>query len=95
MMKDRLMKIRTSYQVFDLIDEAAKVQGKTRFDFILSASLEKAQEVLLDQVFFKLGSTAFVAFSDLIEAPSAPSEGLKKLMSTEPIWSKGPGTFEH
>ena len=86
-MKDKVIKIRTSSQVCDLIDEAAKVQGKTRSDFILSASVEKAQEVLLDQVFFKLGSTAFVAFSDLIEAPFAPSEGLKKIMSTKPVWS--------
>lgn len=86
-MKDRLIKIRVSSEVCDLIDEAAKVQGKTRSDFILSASVEKAQEVLLDQVFFKLGSTAFVAFSDLIEAPFAPSEGLKKIMSTKPVWS--------
>lgn len=86
-MKDRLIKIRTSSQVCDLIDEAAKVQGKTRSDFILSASIEKAHEVLLDQVFFKLGNTAFIAFSDLIEAQFDPSEGLKKIMSTKPAWS--------
>lgn len=94
-MKDRVIKIRTSSQVCDLIDQAAKVQGKPRSDFMLSASVEKAQEVLLDQVFYVLGSTAFIEFADLIEAPFAPSEGFKKLMSTEPIWSKGPGTFEH
>lgn len=87
MMKDGLIKIRTNSQVCDLIDEAAKVQGKTRSDFMLSASVEKAQEVMLDQVFIKLGSTAFIAFSDLIEAPFTPSEGLKKIMSTKPVWS--------
>lgn len=86
-MKDKVIKVRTSSQVCDLIDEAAKIQGKTRSDFMLSASVEKAQEVLLDQAFFKLRSTAFIAFSDLIEAPFAPSEGLKKLMSTKPVWS--------
>lgn len=87
-MKDTLLTIRTSPQVLDLIDEAAKVQGKTRNDFILNASTEKAQEVLLDQVFFKLGNTAFMEFSDLIEAPFVPSESFRKLMSTEPVWSK-------
>lgn len=86
-MKDKVIKIRTSSQVCDLIDEAAKVQGRTRSDFMLSASVEKAQEVLLDQVFFKLGSTAFIAFSDLIEAPFTPSEGLKKITSTKSVWS--------
>lgn len=86
-MKDKVIKIRTSSQVCDLIDEAAKVQGRTRSDFMLSASVEKAQEVLLDQVFFKLGSTAFIAFSDLIEAPFTTSEGLKKITSTKSVWS--------
>ena len=86
-MKGAVLKIRVNPTVLDLIDQAAGLQGKTRADFILNASTEKAQEVLLDQVFFKLGSTAFVAFSDLIEAPFAPSEGLKKIMSTKPVWS--------
>ena len=94
-MKGTVLKIRLDPTVLDLIDEAARVQGKTRADFMLNASTEKAQEVLLDQVFFKLGSAAFKEFSDLIEAQYAPSEGLKKLMSTEPVWSKQPGKFEH
>lgn len=79
--------------MLDLIDEAAKVQGKTRNNFILNAITEKAQEVLLDQVFFKLGNTAFMEFSNLIEAPIVSSEGFKRAMSTEPVWSKGPGEF--
>jgi len=94
-MKDTVLKIRVKPTVLHLIDEAAGVQGKTRADFMLNASTEKAQEVLLDQVFFNLGGTAFMEFSDLIEAQYAPSENLKKLMSNEPVWSKGPGKFEH
>ncbi|BET26539.1 uncharacterized protein (DUF1778 family) [Limnobacter thiooxidans] len=94
-MKDTVIKIRTSSQVCDLIDEAAKVQGKTRSDFMLDASIEKSQVVLLDQVFCGLGNTAFIEFVDLIETQFAPSEGFKKLMSIEPIWSKELGKFEH
>lgn len=89
-MKDTVLNIRTSPQVRDLIDEAAKVQGKTRTDFVLNATTEKAQEVLLDQVFFKLESKSFMEFSALIEAPFVPSEGLKKLMAIDPVWSKVP-----
>lgn len=92
-MKGTVLKIRVNPTVLNLIDEAARVQGKTCADFMLNASTEKAQEVLLDQVFFKLGSTAFMKFSALIEAPFVPSEGFRKLMSTEPVWSKGPGEF--
>ncbi len=86
-MKETVLKIRANSTVLDLNDEAAKVQGKTRNDFILNASAEKAVEVLIDQVFFKLGGTAFMAFSDLIEATFDPSEGLKKIMSTKPVCS--------
>jgi len=86
-MKDRLIKIRTSSKTRDLIDEAAKIQGKTRSDFILSASAEKAQDVLLEQMFFKLGSTEFIALSDLIETPFDPSECLKNIISIKTIWS--------
>jgi len=92
-MKDTVLKIRVKPTVLHLIDEAAGVQGKTRADFMLNASTEKAQEVLLDQVFFKLGNTAFMKFSNLIEAPFVPSEGFKRAMSTEPVWSKRPGEF--
>ena len=87
MMKDRLIKIRTSSKTRDLIDEAAKIQGKTRSDFILSASAEKAQDLLLEQVFFKLGSTEFIAFSDLIVTPFDPPKCLKNIISIKTIWS--------
>jgi len=55
-MKGTVLKIRVDPTVLDLIDEAARVQGKTRADFMLNASTEKAQEVLLDQVFSILGA---------------------------------------
>lgn len=87
-MKDPVINIRTKPHVRDLIDEAARVQGKNRTDFMLSASTEKAQEVLLDQVFFRLDSKDFMDFSALIEAPFEPTEGFKKLMATEPAWAK-------
>ena len=94
-MKGTVLKIRVNPTNLGLIDEAARVQGITRADFMLNASTEKAQEILLDQIFFNLGDTAFKEFSDLTEAQYAPSENLKKLMSNAPVWSKVPGKFEH
>lgn len=43
----------------DLIDEAASLLGKNRSDFMLEVACERAQAILLDQVFFQLDNEKF------------------------------------
>ena len=82
------IRIRATNDVLNLIDETAKLLGKNRTDFILRACTEKAQDVLLDQVYFHLETNAFMDFSALIKAPFEPSENFKKFITAQPIWEK-------
>jgi len=50
-MREAAINIRALPQQRDLIDQAAQVLGKNRSDFMLEAACDKAQSVLLDQVF--------------------------------------------
>lgn len=63
----------------DLIDHAAHLLGKNRFDFMLEAACERAQSVLLDQVFFGLDAEQFQQFTAMLDAPPRANEGLERL----------------
>ena len=70
----------------DLIDQAAELLGKNRSDFMLEVACERAQAVLLDQVFFRLNSEQFAQFNALLDAPIGANPGSERLMAAEPTW---------
>ena len=70
----------------DLIDRAAQAQGKTRTDFILEASVEVAQRVLLDQVFFQIDDEQMKAFHAVMEQPVAYGPAVQQLLSKKAPW---------
>jgi len=70
----------------DLIDQAASLLGKNRSDFMLEAACERAQSVLLDQVFFGLDADKFEQFIAILDAPPLPNEGLQRLMAVKAPW---------
>ncbi len=74
----------------DLIDHAADLLGKNRSDFMLEAACERAQAVLLDQVFFGLDTDKFQQFTAMLDAPPSPNAGLKRLMAVKAPWSSNP-----
>lgn len=87
-MREAAINLRALPQQRDLIDHAASLLGKNRSDFMLEAACERAQAVLLDQVFFKLDAERFRQFAALLDAPPSPNEGLKKLMAVKAPWGK-------
>ena len=70
----------------DLIDHAASALGKNRSDFMLEAACERAQAVLLDQVFFGLDTQKFEQFTAMLDAPPRANEGLERLMAVKAPW---------
>lgn len=70
----------------DLIDHTASLLGKNRSDFILEAACERAQAVLLDQVFFGLDAEKFQQFTAMLDAPLRANEGLERLMAVKAPW---------
>lgn len=90
-MRDAAINLRARPEQRDLIDQAAQILGKNRSDFMLEAACDRAQSVLLDQVFFKLDAAGFRQFIRKLDAPAASNAGLKRLMEIEPPWKPDTG----
>lgn len=86
-MRDAAINLRAKAQQRDLIDHAAQLLGKNRSDFMLEAACEKAQAVMLDQVFFSLDAGRFRQFTKLLDAPPAKNLGLERLMAVKAPWA--------
>ena len=87
-MRAAAINLRALPEQRDLIDQAARLLGKNRSDFMLEVACERAQSVLLDQTFFGLDAQRFQQFTELLDAPQAPNPGLEKLMALKPVWEK-------
>jgi uncharacterized protein (DUF1778 family) len=86
-MRDAAINLRALAEQRDLIDHAAQLLGKNRSDFMLEAACDKAQSVVLDQVFFSLDDARFRKFTQLLDAPPAHNPGLDRLMAVQAPWS--------
>ena len=87
-MRDAAINLRARPEQRDLIDQAAELLGKSRSDFMLEAACDKAQSVLLDQVFFRLDADKLRQFTKLLDAPPAHNPGLERLMAVKAPWGK-------
>ena len=86
-MRDAAINLRALPQQRNLIDQAAQLLGKNRSDFMLEAACDKAQTVLLDQVFFSLDDEKFRQFNALLDGPLESNPGLEQLMSVKAPWA--------
>ena len=86
-MRDAAINLRALPEQRDLIDQAASVLGKNRSDFMLEAACERAQTVLLDQVFFRLDANKFEQFVALLDTPPESNPGLERLMALKAPWA--------
>ena len=87
-MRDAAINLRARPEQRELIDQAAQLLGKNRSDFMLEAACDKAQSVLLDQVFFSLDAEKFRRLTKLLDAPSAHNPGLERLMAVKAPWGR-------
>jgi uncharacterized protein (DUF1778 family) len=78
--------IRVLPEQRDMIDQAASLLGKNRSDFMLEAACERAQLVLLDQIFFSLDAEKLQQFTALLDTPIEPNAGLERLMAVKAPW---------
>ena len=85
-MRDAAINLRALTEQRDLIDYAAQLLGKNRSDFMLEAACDKAQSVMLDQVFFNLDADKFKQFTKMLDAPPAHNPGLERLLAVKVPW---------
>jgi uncharacterized protein (DUF1778 family) len=90
-MRDAAINLRALPEQRDLIDQAAGLLGKNRSDFMLEAACDRAQAVVLDQVFFNLDAVKFKQFTAMLDAPVGPNPALERLMAVKAPWSGKPG----
>ncbi len=83
-----VINLRTPVPQRELIDRAARLQGKSRTDFMLEASREKAEQVLLDQTLFVVTAKQFKAYEALMNAPLAQNARLKRLLAKPAPWDR-------
>jgi uncharacterized protein (DUF1778 family) len=84
--RDVTINIRAKQNQRDLIDRAAEVQGKSRSEFMLESSYQKAQDVLLDRSFFGLDELKFRQFMELLDTPPTENDKLSILLATKAPW---------
>jgi uncharacterized protein (DUF1778 family) len=83
-----VINLRTPPAQRDLFDRAARLQGKSRTEFMLEASREKAEQVLLDQTLFTVSAKQHKAFVALMTAPLSRNPALKRLLAKRSPWEK-------
>ncbi len=81
-----VINVRAPLATRELIDRAAKLQGKSRTDFMLEASAAMARQTLLDQVFFHLTEEQQCQFEDIMRQPLAQNEKLLALLASPSPW---------
>jgi len=72
----------------DLIDRAAKVQGKTRTAFMLESARQAALNTLLDQRQFFVDDKRWNDFSAALDAPPENNPALRRLLTEKAPWEK-------
>jgi len=90
-MRDAAINLRALPEQRDLIDHAAQLLGKNRSDFMLEAAWDKAQTVVLDQVFFALDADKCREFTKLLDAPPTRNAGPERLKAVKPPGNTKPG----
>ena len=79
--------IRASATQKRVIAEAARIKDTTISDFVLEQSLTAAQQVIADQVQFKLPKKQWKEFCDALDAPPKKIPALRRLLTR-------PGLFD-
>ena len=73
--------IRASTTQKRVIAEAARIKDTTISDFVLEQSLTAAQQVIADQVQFRLPKKQWKEFCDALDAPPKTIPALRRLLT--------------
>lgn len=71
-----------------LIDEAARIQGRSRADFIIEAARRAAEEAILDQRVTMVSEESYYHLLAALDRPPVADEKLVKLLRTKAPWDQ-------
>ena len=78
--KDTRMELRTSSEIKNTLRSASALAGVDMTSFILSAALQKAQEMITNHNLIYLNKSSWNKLNEAIINPRQPSENLQQLM---------------
>jgi uncharacterized protein (DUF1778 family) len=87
--KRESLNLRIQPEWRDLIDHAARMQGKNRTDFILEAAMRAAEAALVDRALIRLQPEDWDAFLSRLEEPPEANERLRRTMRASSPWKAG------
>lgn len=82
------LNLRIKPEVRELIDRAARITGKNRTEFVVSAAQQSAEEALMDRKLFSVDEKTYRAFVARLDAPPAPNERLRRTLTATPPWKR-------
>lgn len=80
--------LRTTPAQVAIIQRAAEVKGKSVTEFVLSSACEKAEQTLLDQLFFSVSEESWKEFKNALERPAQIKTGLQRLITEPAVWEE-------
>jgi uncharacterized protein (DUF1778 family) len=81
----RAINLRVREDIRNLIDQAAKSQGRSRSDFMIEAARRAAEEALLAQTLVRVDQQTYEHFLAVLDQPPV-GEGFERLMRTPSPW---------
>jgi uncharacterized protein (DUF1778 family) len=84
--KEHPLSMRLGEADIAIIDRAAALRGRSRTDFVRTAAVQAAEEVLLERALIRMSSEGFAAFRDAIDAPPAPVGAIVDLLQRPAPW---------
>ncbi len=84
----KAVNLRIREETRDIIDRAARLQGRSRSDFMIEASRKAAEDAILDQSVIVTDKASYDRFLAILDAPPQPNEQLRKTMQATPLWER-------
>ncbi len=81
--KEKRLDLRATARQVELLQRAAEAAGRSVTDFVVSAAVDRAEDVLTDQRLFVIDAESWNRFNAAIESPAGPVPQLVELFGRE------------
>ena len=85
--KDERVALRMTRPQKRLIDRAAQVRGSSLSDFIVTAVVDRAEQVLAEQTNLVLDEASWKVFCEALDRPPQVLPGLRELMARPSVFA--------
>jgi uncharacterized protein (DUF1778 family) len=84
--KDHPLSIRLSEADIAIIDDAARLRGCSRADFVRETAVQAAEDVLMETAHFKMSAADFRRFMNALSRPTVSVPEMAQLFARKSPW---------